>query len=225
LLKHRVIEPEILDAVSAEEAAVNLADLRRINRWFGGHYVLRRLLREQIKQNDPFTFLDVGAASGDMGRVVQQAYPQCRLISLDHQARNLSLASGHRVVGDAFALPVAAVDFVHCSLFLHHFTDDQVVDLLAKFARIARRAVLLQDLHRHPLAHRFLPLTRHLFGWQRVTLHDGPISVAAAFKARELRHLAERAGLRNVRVRSHGLSFRLSLVAGAGILKVPTAGA
>ena len=78
------------------------------------------------------------------------------------------------------------------SLFLHHFSDDQVVELLAEFRAVARRAVLAIDLERGPLAYYFMPATRWLFGWHDISMHDGPASVQAAFKRDELASLARK---------------------------------
>ena len=199
----------------AAEAEINLAEIAFLNRWFGGHGITRSLLREHVADTDEFTVLDIGAASGDFARAIQRTFPRARVTSLDLRPRNLSLAPPPRLAADAFALPfpTRAFDFVHCSLFLHHFTDAEVIELLAAMRTTARRAVTLQDLERHPLAYQFLPLTRPLFRWSPLVLHDGMISVAAAFTAPELHSLARRAGLRAPRVRRHFPYFRLSLSA------------
>jgi ubiquinone/menaquinone biosynthesis C-methylase UbiE len=122
------------------------------------------------------------------------------------------------MVGDAFQLPVRdnSFDFVFSSLFLHHFTDENVVFLLREFARVARRAVRIIDLERNPIAYYFLPWTRWLFGWDPVTVNDGAISVEAAFQPRELEALARRAGLENPRARAYRPAFRIGLVANSG---------
>lgn len=209
----RVIEPEILDLASPADAAANLADIVRINRWFGGYRVIRQSFR-RIQPPERFSVLDVGAASGDNGREIRAAFPGARVTSLDLQLRNLNLADAPRVVADAFALPFgpASFDYVFCSLFLHHFEDAAVAELLRAFARLARRGVVVTDLERHALAAGFLPATRLLFGWQHITLHDGPISVRAAFTAAELGALAQQAGLSGAEVRAHLPWFRLSLL-------------
>ena len=77
-------------------------------------------------------------------------------------------------------------DYVFSSLFLHHFTDEQVVELLAGFGRVARKQVLVIDLWRHPVPYYFISRTRWLFGWHPVTVNDGAISVEAAFRPQEL---------------------------------------
>lgn len=211
----RRIEPELLDTANDADAARNLADIAFLNRWFGGHAVLEDLLRETVDEGEAFHLLDVGAASGDVARLVTRRYPLAHVYSLDLLARNLKAAPHPKLAADAFALPFAdrAFDFTHCSLFLHHFREEQIVRLLREMARCARRGVLVNDLERHPVAYRFLPWTRWLFRWHPVTMHDGPVSVAAGFERRELQALAELAGLERIEARTHIPWFRLSLIA------------
>lgn len=214
-LNGRVIKPEILDTLPADEARASLADLTRINRDWGGHGTLRKLLREIVRPADSFSLLDVGAASGDMGSRIREWYPHADVVSLDRIATHLSNCPGDRIAGDAFQLPIRenSFDFVFCSLFLHHFTDAQVTELLAGFGRVARRAVLVIDLERHPIAYYFLPWTRKFLGWDPVTVYDGAISVEAAFRPRELETLAERAGLQNPHAHAYWPAFRIAMSA------------
>jgi hypothetical protein len=100
-------------------------------------------------------------------------------------------------------------------LFLHHFTDEQVVELLAEAGRVARRQVLVIDLWRHPVPYYFISKTRFLFGWHAVTVYDGAISVEAAFRRGELIELARRAGLAAPEARTFVPAFRIALSAGA----------
>ncbi len=210
----RVLRPEILDTLPYEQARRSLADLTRINRRWGGHSTLRHLLRENVQPGEAFSMLDVGAASGDMADCVRRWYPSARVTSLDRIESHLRGASGSRVAGDAFQLPLRpkSFDFVFCSLFLHHFTDDEIVRLLEGFRNVARRAVLVIDLERNPIAYYFLPWTKWLFGWDPVTVNDGPISVEAAFRRRELEELARRAHL-YPKARVYRPAFRIGLSA------------
>jgi SAM-dependent methyltransferase len=211
----RVIASELLDHASPEDARRCLQDLQRINRYFGGFGILRKLVGEFAGREDGFSMLDVGAGAGDTAAALRGSFPRGVVVSLDRQAVHIAQAPAPRLVGDAFRLPFrpGSFDFVYCSLFLHHFTDDQVVALLADFRRVARRAVLAIDLERGPLAFRFLPATRWLFDWHRISVHDGQISVQAAFKRAELLDLARRAGLERARVSVHRPWARLSLSA------------
>jgi len=215
LLSERRIVPEMLDHAPPEVARASLRDLARVNRYLGGYLVLRKMFARVVRPGESFSVLDIGAASGDMGAAIQRSFPGARVTSLDYKSDHLAQAADPRVAGDAFHLPFrpASFDFVFSSLFLHHFTNEQVVELFTSFRSIARRAVLAIDLDRGPLAYYFLPNTRWLFGWHAITISDGQISVGAAFKKEELRALAARAGLGGAEVRVHRPWSRLSLVA------------
>ena len=205
----------MLDHAPPEVARASLRDLARVNRYLGGYLVLRNMFARVARPGESFSVLDVGAASGDMGAAIFRRFPRARVTSLDYKSNHLAQAADPKLVADAFHLPFrpASFDFVFSSLFLHHFTNEQVVELFVGFRSIARRAVLAIDLDRGPLAYYFLPNTRWLFGWHAITISDGQISVQAAFKKDELLALAAKAGLGGAEVRVHRPWSRLSMVA------------
>jgi len=213
--RERLILPEKLDHAPPAEALANLEDLVRINRYFGAYGILRGMMRSVARPDERFSVLDVGAASGDMGAALRRSYPRARVVALDHREVHLTAAAPPKLAADAFRLPFgpASFDFVFSSLFLHHFSNEQVVELLASFRSLARRAVLIIDLDRGPFAYHFLPMTRWLFRWRSITLNDGPISVQAGFKKNELAALARQAGLEQALVKVHRPWSRLSMVA------------
>jgi ubiquinone/menaquinone biosynthesis C-methylase UbiE len=101
---------------------------------------------------------------------------------------------------DALALPFAgdAFDVAVLSLALHHFADEQQLRVLCELRRVARELVLINDLERTRLNYagaRVLAAT----WWRRnrLTRHDGPLSVLRSFTRAELQQLAVRAGLGN----------------------------
>src|SRR5260370_1319872 len=59
----RVLQPELLECAGPEPADRNLRDIARINRWFGGHNVLLRLMRDLVDSHENFSLFDVGARS------------------------------------------------------------------------------------------------------------------------------------------------------------------
>jgi hypothetical protein len=210
----RVLRPELLECADSVLADGNLRDIARINSWFGGYRTLHRVLKHLVPLRKQFSILDVGAASGDMGKFIRQRFRNAMVVSLDHRIFHLRGAQGPRVAGDAFQLPFLpkTFDFVLCSSVLHQFSDCEVIDLIAELRRFARRALIVLDLERHSLAYHFLPLTRRLFGWSALTVHDGPVSVAAGFLPEELAHLAYVAVASRVAVQRHWPCFRLSAV-------------
>jgi ubiquinone/menaquinone biosynthesis C-methylase UbiE len=119
------------------------------------------------------------------------------------------------VRADAVRLPFSdsSIDYVTASLFLHHFRDDDVVRLLAEFARVAKRGVIVNDLMRNLVPYYFIKLTGPLIARSWLTRNDGPVSVLRGFTREELSSLAGRAGLRHCNV-ERVFPYRLSLVAG-----------
>jgi SAM-dependent methyltransferase len=210
----RLLEPEWLECAAPAHADRNLCELARINRWFGGHRALLRMMKGLVDPAEHFTVLDVGAGSGDMGKCLTRHFRNARVVSLDHRPVHLRNAPSPQVVADLLELPFArhAFDFVLCSSVLHHFPDCEVVGMISMLHQFARRALLLLDLERHPIAFHFLPLTRRIFGWGPLTLHDGPASVAAAFRVEELVSLARAAGADIAIGRRHRPWFRVSVV-------------
>jgi SAM-dependent methyltransferase len=205
----RVCEPEELDSAPAEVAALNLADMARINYLTGARHHLLSLLTRQAFTRQAFRFLDVGAASGDFARAVSHRFPQAATLCLDLRRRNLAAAPGQRLQADAFHLPLAShsCDVVHSSLFLHHFSPAQCAALLREMARVARHLVLVQDLHRHPIPYWFLSLTRPLLRWHPITVADGQRSVAAGWRRSELQQILAQAQLSG-HIHWHFPSFR-----------------
>jgi 2-polyprenyl-3-methyl-5-hydroxy-6-metoxy-1,4-benzoquinol methylase len=211
----RLIEPEFLDHLPAEEARPNLADLTRINRLFGGHSVIRKALRRAVDGSQRFSLIDVGCASGDGARMVARRYSFASVTCLDYNGINMENAPFPKLLADAFRLPFAHSTFhiVLSSMLLHHFADEQVVRLLGELYRVAQKFLIICDLERHVLPYIFLPATQPIFGWNRITVQDGMKSVRASFRADELRRLAIEAGIASPEIEVHRPAFRISLVA------------
>jgi len=215
LLSKRVIEPELLEHAPPEEARANLAQIVKLNERFGGHGVLRKTLAKVVNGDEAFTLLDIGSASGDTAKLIKQLYPAATVTSLDLSPTHLADAPHPKLLADAFQLPIKpeSFDFVFCSLFLHHFEGPVVSELMANFYRLAKRALLVSDLERHMLPYLFFPLTKPFMRWTPITMHDGMFSIRSAFRACEMKQLAEDAGLPHAEVQVHRPAFRLSVIA------------
>ena len=102
-------------------------------------------------------------------------------------------------------------DVVMGSLFFHHLSDDLCVRALRNMWRVSRGLVLVNDLHRHPVAYMSIRVLTSGFSKSVMVRHDGPVSVLRAFKPADLLQFAKKAGVPASVYRS--FPFRLVLVA------------
>jgi ubiquinone/menaquinone biosynthesis C-methylase UbiE len=203
---------ELLDAPRHDrrELEHSLDQVAEVNRLLGGRRAVWHALRPLLSRSDTTTILDVGTGSADIPvdivRRARRADLRVAIIASDVHAQVRQIAAARTAglpgiivaAADALALPFDrhACDVVLLSMTLHHFDEAEQVVVLREAARVARRAVIINELERctpNYLGARLLAGTR----WRgnRLTRHDGPISVLRAFTMNELRDLAAAAGL------------------------------
>ena len=78
--------------------------------------------------------------------------------------------------------PASPPDFITSSLVAHHLDDDQIVRFFAWMDATARRGWLVSDLHRHALAYYGFRVLASAARWHHFVRHDGPVSIARAFR-------------------------------------------
>lgn len=86
-------------------------------------------------------------------------------------------------------------DVVICSLFLHHLSETQVVEVLRQCRQTARHLVLISDLIRCSTGLLLARLASRLLTRSEIVRIDGPRSVRAALTRAEVAELAARAEL------------------------------
>lgn len=216
------------DRHDAAELAQSLEQLADVNRLLGGTRAARRAVLEMLPADGPARVIDVGCGAGDVDAALLRWFSRTRPIditALDLHPQILAYArertrgagSIRFVRGDATALPFAdgSFDVAVMSLTLHHFEDEAPVRVLREMGRVAR-AVVINDLERtwQNYAGARL-LARTVWAGNRLTRHDGPLSVQRSFTASELSSLARNAGLRDVVVRRRYF-YRLVMTARSG---------
>jgi SAM-dependent methyltransferase len=209
-LSARIHTPEMMDDPSrpASEFDAAYRELGVVNRRLGGNRAVVRFLPPRGG-----TLLDVAAGGSDLAEAIAPR-GTWSVTALDLNLAALRrVRAACRVRGDAFALPFrdGAFDVVVASLFFHHLTDDECVTVLRGMRRVARRRIIVNELHRRGAAYYGITLLTRLFGRSPMVRNDGPLSVRRGFRPPELGRIASAAGLTGQVVRS--FPYRLVLVA------------
>jgi ubiquinone/menaquinone biosynthesis C-methylase UbiE len=226
--KRRSYKLEDIDTgnYTPEEYEDCIAELQFVNRWLGDAHSLKATLFREVEAQSlkSFSMLDVGAGSGELLRVAavwaRQTGRRLHAVGLELNERSArSIIEESRdfpeissVRGDALRLPFfdSEFDYVICSLFTHHFLEDQIIQILDEMSRVARRRIFVIDLHRHPIAYFFYTTLAKLVLQNRLIRHDGALSILRSFKPDELLRLAQRAGLKDIWIERH-FPYRLVL--------------
>jgi len=204
---------EYLDgSVAPVDLAATLADLDRLNAWFGG-YALSLARVRRVAATTPRTrtlqVVDIGGGDGAFARRVarwaRRADRRVRVLVIDEDAATTGLAAAACaaypeiivVRADARALPCASTsaDVVHAGLTLHHLEPDAAVPALREMRRICRGRLVVNDLARTPLALALVWLATRVIPMHPISRHDGPLSVRRAYAPAELGALLGAAGV------------------------------
>ncbi len=215
----RVVIPELLDTDAGTPAEIrgSLRDLRFFNARFGGVRTTSYLIGQVARQAGArsLSLLEVAAGSGYVAdrtrsRLRRQGI-ELNPVLLDRSPAHLN-GSGSAVAAHALALPFAdaSFDLVGCNLFVHHLEPEEVIRFVREGLRVCRRAVLINDLIRHPvhlfLVYAGLPLYR-----SRLTRHDAPASVRRAYTVEEMQAMLAPAGAARLEFSRHYL-FRMGVI-------------
>lgn len=219
--KLRSDDPEIMDdfQISGKVLHRSLDQIASINRFLGGDKVTLQGVKTLIEgaANDRgLTILDIGCGNGAM---LRQIAKMCRrlgcpvqLIGVDANEHTIVYATQlskayeeityhHMEVPNDEGFRDMNYDIVLCTLFLHHFDDEQMYKLLHYMINSkALTGIVVNDLHRSPIAY-FLFYIISIFMFNPMARKDGLSSILKGFKHSELENMAQRLALKNYTIR------------------------
>ena len=213
------LEPRTLEA--------NLRDLARVNRLMGGAALSWRALEPMLAHDltPPLRLLDVGTGAADIPRTLlrqaQRRQLQLLVVGTDVRPEIVEVAKSpgdgaaleiRLAVPDRLAEPDDAFDVAHASLVLHHLEPPAATELLREMARVASRAVIVNDLDRGWTWWVGAWVLAHATTANRYTRHDAPLSVRRAYRPAEVVEMAAAAGLREVARYAARPPYRYALV-------------
>jgi hypothetical protein len=204
---------EMMDDFTIEGSVLRdtLDKLETINRLLGGNSVtlkgLKKILLKSSKTKT-ITIVDLGCGHGDILRDVakfgrKNSY-KFKLIGID--ANNAAIDYAKALSKDYPELSFETIDIfsedfkkqtydvVLCTLFLHHFKNNEIIPFLKSTVQKASIGVIVNDLHRHKLAYYLFKMIG-LFIKNKMVREDGLTSVLRAFKRNELEAILTKTGV------------------------------
>jgi hypothetical protein len=200
---------EIMDDFSINGRILHdtLDTLANINKWLGGNKVTLNGLKKVIKnhpKNEPLTIIDLGCGGGDILRKVanygkKEGYI-FNLVGIDANkdamvyARQLSknYPEISFIDCDIFSDEFESLqyDVVLTTLFLHHFKEEEIINILSTTKKKAKFGIVVNDLHRNPLAYYLFKLIC-LTIKNKMIIEDGLTSILRGFKRKDLENFSK----------------------------------
>lgn len=203
---------------SGEVLDKTLRELKTVNKWLGGNYVTTSGLDKFLESNPQshYTIADIGCGGGDMIQLMnvwaEKQNPTFDFIGIDANPNVISFAEkrnpGSNIqykVQNVFEedFQLEQVDIVTCTLFTHHFTDEELVKLFAAIRKKARIGFLINDLHRHPLAYYSIKAIVNLFSKSPMVQNDAPLSVWRSFRKEDWKKIFVESEIHNYQITWH----------------------
>ncbi|WP_026950650.1 methyltransferase domain-containing protein [Algoriphagus mannitolivorans] len=225
----RSTEKELMDDLECSGPVLQetLKELKTINRWLGGNKVtltgLKKLMK--AKPQGAYFLTDIGCGGGDMIRIMANWASKEKIIvnfeGVDANANIIELAKKrqkdipqvHWKVQNVFEEEFQndPCDIVTCTLFTHHFTDQELVDLFGAIRKKARIGMVINDLHRHPIAFHSIRVLTSLFSKSPMVKHDASLSVLRSFSRSDWEKILFLAGITQYRIRWYW-AFRWQII-------------
>lgn len=219
MFKQRSYEEEIMDDLEASGPIIpqTLKELEIINQRLGGNYVTTNGLDKLIseKPNKKIRIADLGCGGGDILKLValwakKRGY-DVELVGFDANTHIIDYAKENCkgfseitfAVEDIFSdqFKSQKFDVILCTLFTHHFHEDDLIKIFKQFKEQSDLGVIINDLHRHWLAYYSIKLLTSLFSKSDMVKNDGPLSVKRAFKRVDLEQIMSDASITNFTIK------------------------
>ena len=212
MLKERSYEEELMDDLESSGEVIDqtLRELEIINRLLGGNYVTTNGIQKLLKsksQSQKLVIADLGCGGGDIMKLIahwaNKQGLEVELIGFDANPHIIDYANNncqgieniHFEVQDIFSdgFKQRKFDIICCTLFTHHFTDEQLIRIFHQFKSQAILGTVINDLHRHGFAYYAIKLLTKGFSKSPMVQYDAPLSVARAFRRKDLEKIMEKA--------------------------------
>ena len=223
-LANRNLQDELMDdpSLPKDQHDHALRGLTRIHQFSGLVNRFWRPIKQHLKTNAQQSpdaivrIMDVGCGDAyllrQLGRKAKAAGLPVELVGADMSVVALELAK-QKAHADGLDLQTQQVnilteelppaDIIVNSLFLHHFTEDQIVAVLKKFKSATQKMLIVEDLRRTSFGYVLCYVCSHLLTRSPIVHYDGMRSVEGALRVIEIEELMKQAELDSAQVTRH----------------------
>jgi 2-polyprenyl-3-methyl-5-hydroxy-6-metoxy-1,4-benzoquinol methylase len=225
-------ETEIMDDLDmkGEELASTLRQIENVNKWLGGLSIalsgVKRLLKKQSKTGKTFKIIDIGCGGGETLRLIadwcRENEIQVELLGIDANGFTIEFAKNNAKAYPEISFEKVNIfseefskleyDIALCSLFLHHFQEEEILSILNTINQSSKIGFIINDLQRSKIAYFLFDLVTRILGASYMVRHDGKLSVKKSFLKKELQNYLKLAGLLNYQI-SWKWAFRYQVIA------------
>ncbi len=208
MFEKRSYQAELIDELTlgGDVMAQTMRELKFINKWLGGNAVTTRgldqLYKKFISRNHTkiLRIADIGCGGGDMliliAKWARKRKINVQLTGIDANDYTIDYAKKNTSQYPEISYQTLDVfspqfrklsfDIVTCTLFCHHFKDEQLIRLFSQLHKQTKIGVVINDLHRHWLAYHSIKYLTQWFSRSYLVKNDAKLSVLRAFSKEDI---------------------------------------
>ena len=204
---HRSLEKELLDGqgIDFKDISQNLQELDFINHHLGGHVITISGFKKLLGKRTNISVCEIGCGGGDnlnaLGIYCQKKGIEVEFIGIDINTECIEYARSNTLDKNAVFIIDdyrkvrfdKKPDILFSSLFCHHFSDSELIEMLHWMKAHATVGFFINDLQRHSIAYYSIRLLTSFFSRSYLVRNDAPLSVLRGFKKKEWISLFARA--------------------------------
>lgn len=214
-LTQRSNEKELMDGENIPFTAMaqTLKELNIINTRLGGHAITISGVKQLFTNKNKVTICEIGCGGGDNLFAIYQYCKKRNIlvnfIGIDMNEGCIEFAKQQypQLACQWICSDYANVvfnneppDIIFSSLFCHHFTNEQLVQMLQWLEQNSKIGFFINDLHRHRLAYYLIKYITKFFSRSYLVKNDACLSVARSFTKKDWHQLFKQAAIENYRV-------------------------
>ena len=210
--KNRSVKKEILDQnnIPSGDIILNMKELEFINAYLGGHSITISGFKKLLRKRKTVSVCEIGCGGGDNLNAIYEYCKRksiiCLFTGIDINKDCIAFARKNaKIKNEKFILAVykninfegEKPDIIFSSVFCHHFSENELIEMLHWMKNNSTLGFFINDLHRHPIAYHFIKIATQIFSKSYLVKNDAPLSVLRAFKKNEWKNIFRKAGIKN----------------------------